>query len=185
LSGITGKQNRGRRLSSKELGEVYRQKGVLVLRRCKTILHEKAEAEDVLQEVFIRLMRYGQFEKAEEVPLAWLYRTAERCCFDRIKKIMREPAGISEEKLDSLEVPGVEARHQASEMIVRFLHKLDDKMKTVALMHYLDGMTQEQIAAELGWSRRTVGTKIKFLKKRAAKLAGHEKERESVSPLSY
>jgi RNA polymerase sigma-70 factor, ECF subfamily len=178
LSQSSGYQDK--RLPKHEVAELYRRTGVLVLRRCLLILTEKAEAEDVLQEVFIRLMRYGTFSKADQVPLAWLYRTAERCCFDRLRKLKREPAGIPEDLL--LTTPGGGAQHEAAELVLRFFHKMDDKLRQVALMHYLDGLPQEQIAAQTGWSRRTVGKKIKKLRQRAQRLAHSQKEDSRVSP---
>jgi DNA-directed RNA polymerase specialized sigma24 family protein len=54
--------------------QAYRQYGFLVLRRCRRILRDEAAGEDALQEVFVRLMRYGRaFQKAESKVL-WLSR---------------------------------------------------------------------------------------------------------------
>ena len=157
------------RLSRREVAEVYRRTGALVLRRCRLLLRD-GDAEDALQEVFIRLMRYGRFAGADQVPLAWLYRTAERCCFDRMRKRVREPAGLSPEMLDSLAIPGGGPRAEARELLTRFFHRLDDKLKQVALLHFVDGLPQERIALQLGWSRRTVGKKLEVLRQRAARL---------------
>lgn len=183
MSQSSGHQDK--RLPKHEVAELYRRTGVLVLRRCLLILAEKAEAEDVMQEVFIRLMRYGTFSKADQVPLAWLYRTAERCCFDRLRRLKREPAGIPEDKLQLLTSPGGGAQHEAAELVLRFFHKLDGKLRQVALMHYLDGLPQEQIASQTGWSRRTVGKKIKKLRQRAQRLARSQKEDSRVSPSTH
>jgi len=165
-----------RRLSQQQIAELYQRTGGLVLRRCNILLRNPAEAEDVLQEVFIRLIRYGDFARADEVPLAWLYRTAERCCFDRMRKRDREPTGIAEDLLNSLALPDAGKKHEAAELLMQFFHKLDPKLKQVALMYYLDGLPQERSAEELNWSRRTVGKKIKKLRQRADRLRARKEK---------
>ncbi|MFL5321303.1 MAG: RNA polymerase sigma factor, partial [Myxococcaceae bacterium] len=41
------------------------------------------------------------------------------------------------------------------------LMKLDERSREIALLHFLDGMTQEEIATRTGYSRKTVGVKLK------------------------
>ncbi len=151
------------------IAELYRRCGALVLRRCRLLLRDPAEAEDALQEVFVRLLMYGASLEGEPVPLSWLYRTAERCCFDRLRRRRREEpadeAALEREPAPLDEALGSEAR----EMLGRFFHRLPEKLKRLALLHYLDGLPQERIAEELGWSRRTVGKKLRALAERAAR----------------
>lgn len=56
------------------------------------------------------------------------------------------------------------------DLILRFLGNFDDRVKQVAVLHYLDEMTQEEIAAVTGWSRQTIFKKLAFLRTRAAAL---------------
>ena len=147
--------------------DAYNRKGALVLRRCRLILRDDAAAEDAFQEVFIRLMRYGDKLTADDIPLSWLYRTAERCCFDRMKKGRREVGFEPEVLNDLVQVPGPETSVETIELVFKYLHTLDDKLKQIAVLYYLDGLSQEEIAIEVGWSRRTVGKKLKQLTKHA------------------
>ncbi len=129
-----------------------------------------------MQEVYLRVMRYGTSLRSDHVPLAWLYRTAERCCFDRRRKRAREPVCERDELIEALSVPAGDARYEAGRLVLRFFDGLPEKLQRVALMHYVDGLTQERIAAELGWSRRTVGKKIAKLRSRAARMAHAHRE---------
>src|SRR5262252_3991385 len=138
-------------MTEEEVADAYRRYGSLVLRRCRRILRDDAAGEDALQEVFVRLMRYGHaFHKAESKVL-WLYRVADRCCFDLLAR---------------RGAPALEDR----EVILRFLASFDERLKQVAVLHYLDEMTQEEIAAATGWSRQTIFKKLAFLRSRAAAL---------------
>src|SRR5262245_35863165 len=78
-------------MTHEEIEHAYRQYGHLVLRRCQRILRGAPAAEDVLQEVFVRLWRYGDAYRAAESKLPWLYRVADRCCFDHLQGLSFKP----------------------------------------------------------------------------------------------
>lgn len=158
-------------MNREELADLYTQFGHLVYLRCLSILRNEAAAKDVLQEVFVRALRYQHSLDRSSCRLRWLYRTAERCCFDRIKKEKREvpvmPEVLSRVAQDGLPDAAAEAR----EVVLAFLSRFEPKVQQVAVLHYLDGLPQEEIATQLGWSRRTVGKKLTLLRQRARALA--------------
>jgi RNA polymerase sigma factor (sigma-70 family) len=55
-------------------------------------------------------------------------------------------------------------------VLLRFLDRFDDRVKQVAVLHYLDQMSQDEIAKATGWSRQTVFKKLAFLRERANSL---------------
>lgn len=153
-----------------EISDVYRQYGHLVARRCKRIVGHADRAEDALQEVFLRVWRYGEGFRGAESKVAWLYRVADRCCFDLIA-LDRKRREVSIDAGHEPIAGGSEShRVEDGEIVIRFLERFDDRLKQVAVLHYLDGMTQEEIAVATGWSRQTVIKKLAFLAERAEKL---------------
>jgi RNA polymerase sigma-70 factor (ECF subfamily) len=150
-----------------EVDEAYRRFGTLVLRRCRRILRDGSTAQDVLQDVFLRLWRYGDQFRAAESKVAWLYRVTDRCCFDHLSRVRDRP----EPRPDAMSSPpGISnpaSYLEDREIVMRFLARFDDRMKMIAVLHYLDEMTQEEIARETGWSRQTVFKKLLFLRERA------------------
>jgi RNA polymerase sigma-70 factor, ECF subfamily len=158
-------------MRDEEVAEAYRRYGPLVLRRCRRILRDRAAGEDALQEVFVRLMRYGRAFQQAESKVLWLYRVADRCCFDLLARRTARSKGLPLEQL------GEEAWQQSGagaledrEVILHFLASFDDRLKQVAILHYLDEMTQEEIASATGWSRQTIFKKLALLRSRAAAL---------------
>jgi RNA polymerase sigma-70 factor (ECF subfamily) len=152
-----------------EISTAYRAYGHLVLRRCKRILRRDNAAEDALQEVFLRLWRYGDAFGAAESKLGWLYRVADRCCFDilaRERKRAESELDPSDEAHAGRGVSSIEDR----EIVLRFLQRFDDDLKQIAILHYMDELTQEEIASATGWSRQTIVKKLAYLAERAARL---------------
>ena len=150
-----------------------------MLRRCQLLLKNPHEAEDALQDVFIRAMRYGGSLSQRDVPLAWFYRTAERVCFDRLEKRGREPLSeVEEGSVDRAAVdtvfPPASRRIEAADLVERFFHRLDPRLRRLAILHYVDGLPQERIASELSWSRRTVGKKLQGLRRSMRLMATRE-----------
>src|SRR5687768_1267942 len=78
-------------MKHEEIEEAYRRYGHLVLRRCRRILKDDAAAEDALQEVFLRLWRYGEAYLIADSKVSWLYRVADRCCFDQLARRRSRP----------------------------------------------------------------------------------------------
>jgi RNA polymerase sigma-70 factor (ECF subfamily) len=158
-------------MTDKEVAEAYQRYGPLVLRRCNRILRDHAAAQDVLQNVFVRLWKYGRAFELADSKVLWLYRVADRCCFDwlarrgvRRELSLADPTPEAEDR--STRISSVEDR----EVVLRFLDRFDDRVKKIAVLHYLDEMTQDEIAAATGWSRQTVFKKLIFLRQRAAAL---------------
>ncbi len=154
-------------MTHEDIADAYTRYGHLVLRRCQRILRDDAAAEDVLQEVFVRLWRYGDAYRKADSKVSWLYRVAERCCFDCLAR-RRTRAEASLGDLELVASEGAARAVEERQIVMRFLERFDDRVKQVAVLHYLDGLTQEEIAQATGWSRQTVFKKLELLRERAA-----------------
>jgi len=152
-------------LDEREVALAYQRYGHLVLRRCRVVTRDVALADDALQEVFMRLMRYGGAFRETDKPVRWLYRVADRVCFDLLRQRKRRAEVDTPEDLSvSSEVGTVVDR----DVVLRFLSKMDAQLQQIAVLHYVDGLTQGEIATEMGISRQTVNKKIATLHERAS-----------------
>ena len=152
-------------LTPTEASSLYARYGFLLLRRCRTILRDAASAEDALQLVFERLLRKGAGVREAEQPLRWLYRVADRCCFD----VLRSRNRTRESPMD--EEPADDARHPAVDIELRdsvmaLLARMDEDQQRLAVLLFVDGMSQGEIATELGVSRVTVNKRVQALRER-------------------
>jgi RNA polymerase sigma factor (sigma-70 family) len=165
-------------LTDHEIAAIYAQFGAVLLRRCLRMLGDRHAAEDALHEAFVKIWRYGASYREASSPLAWLYRTVDRVCVDVLGARVRR----GEESLDAgLEQLGGVSRDEVADwQLVRlFLHHLDERVQQVAVLYWVDEMTQDEIAAVTGWSRQTVCKKLGQLRERAAKLAIRLRAEES------
>lgn len=152
------------------VAQLYRCYGHLVWLRCQTILRDPSEAEDVMHDVFVRAIKYSHSLAKADSGLLWLYRTSERCCFDRLKKRRREVLVKPEDLARFVKGGFAQSAAEAKEVIIALLASCEPKVQQVALLYYVDGLRQEEIAQQLGWSRRTVIKKLGLLRAQALSL---------------
>jgi RNA polymerase sigma-70 factor (ECF subfamily) len=153
-----------------QLARLYEQYGYLVHRRCLQLVRRPEDAEDALQETFLRVKRYGAPREGGSM-LAWLYTIAQRCCFDLLERRGREPIA-DQEQLAVLEERGEGSPEDADRraMLGLALRQLDGKTRTIGVLHFLDGYTQEEVAEKTGYSRRTIGKKLQQFEDRIRQL---------------
>ncbi len=159
-------------LTHAELAESYRRFGTLVLRRSRRYLRDVADAYDVQQEVFFRLWRYGARYREAESKVGFLYRITDRCCFDLLaRRGSRREASLEDASPQSLATePTARSVVEHRDLAERFLSRFDERVQQVAVLHFVEEMTQEEIAGRTGWSRQTVFQKLALLRRRAAAL---------------
>ncbi len=155
----------GRGLSNSEVAEVYRRYGHLMLRRCRVVLRNVALAHDALQDAFIKIIRYGAELQNVDAKLRWLYRVADRCCFDVLSR--RERLEEDFKPVVDTGLPHPAVRLEVRDSVMSFLDRLEDRERTVAVLHFVDGCKQGEIAEEMGWSRQTVNKKLQAIRQMA------------------
>ena len=141
------------------LTELYTRYGHLVHRRCLALVRHPADAEDALQETFLRARRYGS--SAPDNALSWLYAIASNVCFDLLPKRTREaPHEADDAAALDLRREGGDEDGDTRAVFGAVLRQVDGTTREMGVLHYLDGYTQEEIATRTGYSRKTVGKKL-------------------------
>ena len=148
-----------------EVEQLYRQYGSLVLRRARSILRNEDEAMDVMQEVFVRVIRNIDAFRGDASPTTWLYRITTNLCLNRIRDRKRQRQKLEAEGPPATDSSG--GGHGARIDIYRVLEFMPAKAAEPALFHYVDGMSHREIAELLGIPRRTVSNRIKVFDKLA------------------
>jgi RNA polymerase sigma factor (sigma-70 family) len=150
-------------MSADSLEELYRRYGPLVLRRCRQLLRESAEAEDALQEVFMQIVRNPHLVSAE-FPSSLLYRMATNICLNRLRRATRRAETGDEKILATLAAEDdVESRSAAGRLLDRVFRRHPESTRVMAVLHYVDGLTLEEVARETALSVSGVRKRLRAL----------------------
>ncbi len=152
-----------RGLTASEVSEVYRRYGPLLERRCRLLLRDDVLAEDALHELCATLLRRGEPLRDAASPFRWLCRAVERTSLDLLRRRKRVREALPIDDVDALgPAPGVDV--DARRAVLEALDALLPDQQTLAIMLFVDGMTQSEAADELGVSRVTVNKRAQELR---------------------
>lgn len=159
-------------LSRAEVEALYRKYGPLVRRRARGILGNDAEADDMTQEVFARvLLAMGEF-RGQSQPSTWLYRITTNLCLNRLRDTRRRRARLDEGEraADPALRPGAAAAPGSVLVLRELLARLPPELAEVAVHYHIDEMDQAEIASALGVARRTIGYRLERLREEVRRL---------------
>jgi RNA polymerase sigma-70 factor (ECF subfamily) len=160
------------------LAEQYRQHASLVFGRCLVMSGgDRAWAEDVTHDVFIRLMEHAEALDRTTSLAPWLMTVAYRLCAHRLRhertiwQRVRAALFAESQAAGPAPDPPPAARAEDVEALAARLRSslgaLPPKERAAVTMRYLDGFSQAQIAQALGHSEGYVS---KLLTRAVAKL---------------
>ena len=138
-----------------------------------------AAAEDISQDVFVRVYtRLGQF-RCESEFTTWLYRLVANACRDEFRRRKRRPATTQLQEGNCIPGGSVSEaflRLELSETVLSALNELPPDMRLTVLLRYFEDMSYEDIAAALHCSQGTVASRLNRSLKTLARKLAHLKE---------
>lgn len=139
--------------------DLYRSYGAAVRRRAQSVLGSPDDAEDALQDIFIKAIDHRDGFRNAASPRTWLYRVTMNHCLNvkrdgtRRRRLIDVKVAPATRKSDV----SLDARVQMS----RLMGTAPDDVRDAAACFYFGGLTQDETAEALGVSRRTVGNRLK------------------------
>lgn len=155
----------------KALGEFYDLFAGLANGLALRILRDTADAEDVVQEAFVQVWRQaGRYDPRRGSPQAWLCTIARTRALDRLRRRVSR-------REDTTEAPPATADAPQTEEAMTVRKALDglstDQRRALELAYY-EGLTQTEIAQELGEPLGTIKTRIRTAMIRLREALGSE-----------
>ena len=122
----------------------------------RKVLPQKADAEDVIQTLYFKLVDTELPADVWKDPKGYLYRTVVNACHDwrRARKSRREKQGV--EKLEIEEPRSGQAHENAVHEVEHLLDSLDDDIARIVMLHADNGFSDAEIAGMMGASRSKV-----------------------------
>jgi RNA polymerase sigma-70 factor, ECF subfamily len=133
-----------------EIEQAFRTHHGLVFRTAYRITGNAADAEDVLQTVFLRLVRRGPHADALENPESYLRRAAINAALDVIRSRQANPT------VELPDLPVEIASNDTGDLrqaLGRALTQLKPRPAEVFALRFLEGLSNPQIARMLGISQ--------------------------------
>jgi len=141
-----------------ELADMYREHHAMVFRTAYRVTGNAADAEDVLQTVFLRMVRREDSADAIERPENYLRRAAVHAALD-VVRARREPAAVD---LDRLPAGGGSRPDEGDlrELLRHALSELPPRSAEIFTLRFFEGLTNPEIATALGISSITVAVTL-------------------------
>ena len=129
--------------------------GSTVYRLALTRMQNIADAEDVYQDVFMRLLEHTAAFESDEHLKAWLLRVTINRCHDFARLSWnRRTGGLEQEHVD---IPAPDAFRAD---IWEVVGALPPDLRTTVHLHYAEGYSTEEIARIAGCKPSTVRTRL-------------------------
>lgn len=131
-------------------------------------------AEDVLQEVFITFYRKLRWLREPAALRAWVLRIASRTAFKHLRRrrSLTEVEQAEDLACEEPELP--ELGHEWREKIPRWIAQLSPASRAVIVLHYLNGLSLEQVGGILELPLGTVKSRLGYGLRRLRELAEPE-----------
>ena len=137
----------------------------MVWRLCRIHLDNKSDCEDVLQEVFFRLLRNTVEFENEEHRKAWLCRVTLNLCKDMKKSFWKRKVG-------PLEETEVLWENDEERAVTEAVMKLPDQQRSVVHLHYYEGYSIPEISQMTGRKENTLYSDLNRARKHLRSVLG-------------
>ena len=144
-------------MTSQQFNTEYLPLAPMLYRIAFHILEQQDEAEDAVQETFLKLWEIR--DKLDDVESAKAYsiRILKNECLDRLRKakksvpadqvLVREPISPADEQIDA---------RRRLEKVLGAIKSLPDSQKQVLLLRTVEGLSYEEISKKMGMSQLTL-----------------------------
>jgi RNA polymerase sigma-70 factor (ECF subfamily) len=149
--------------------EIYERHVNMIYQVSFSYMKNKADTEDIVEDVFVNLMKTKIMFKDVEHEKAWLLRTAINLCKNSLKHWRRKNLNI-----DDYENLPDKNPFKVNETLNAVM-ELPDKYKEVIYLHYYEGYTSDEIAKMLKKNQSTIRNHLQEARKILKEVLENEK----------
>lgn len=125
---------------------------------------DKAETDDLLQEVFLKALLLGRSFCAIDNPRAWLFQVARNMLIDRLR-LSREQVSLPDDLCAETEPP-VDTVDALTQCLPRVLSELSAEDREAVTLCDLNGITQQEFADRAGISLPAAKSRVQRARRR-------------------
>lgn len=145
-------------IREQQLCRMVNQYQTSLLRLCYMQLHDKALAEDAVQETFLKAYKGMEAFRADSTEKTWLMRIAVNTCRDMLRSAWLRHL---DRRVTPEQLPEPAAPPETEDVSLTLeVMQLPQRHREVILLYYYENMTVEEIAQALGVSKSTVSARL-------------------------
>jgi RNA polymerase sigma-70 factor (ECF subfamily) len=138
---------------------LYEKYGHMIFGRCLKILHDKEEAADAMQTVFLKLLEQGDTIRDPERTVAWIFSAATNHCFNQLRSRKKFDPAIDPHLLAGDD--DFTSRIADREVIGLLMANLDTKTRQVVYLTHVEKLDQQDIQRVTGLSPATIRRRLR------------------------
>ena len=159
---------------AEDLEDAFREHSRLVYRTAYSVTGSAQDAEDVVQTLFLQLLRRGFPPEFKENPKGYLYRAAVNLSLNAVKSRRRQATAVDPEKLEVAD-HGPDERDSAAKddlqaRLVDAIATLNPRAVEMLILRYEHDTSEAEIGRLLGTSRAVVAVTLFRARARLKKL---------------
>jgi len=158
---------------SPDFEEVFREYSSMIYRTARAVTGNAEDAEDVLQTVFLRIIRSEYSGQLRKNPKAYLYRAAVNLSLDVLRARSRR---TFTHEVDRLETPSATSNARFDDELHRRLNdalaSLSPEAAYILVLRYVHDYSDAEISKLLGTSRSTIAVRLFRLRASLKKTLG-------------
>jgi len=141
------------------------------------VLGNPADAEDLLQEIFLAAHRKLESFRGESALGTWLYRLAMNLCLDHLRSRATRSGQLTDALDDEFGLDDVSSRRLAERTVTkmdleRALAQLPAGCRTAFVLHDVEGLEHREVAAALGIAEGTSKSQVHKARMRLRAMLG-------------
>jgi len=155
-------------MSPETLSAIIDRYGQMILRTAYMYLRDRQKAEDVCQEVFLRVFRDNRAFDSEEHEKAFLLRVTINLCKDQLKSFWNKRIVLDDTKepVPEGDIADKVASDEARRALYESVLALPEAFKDVVLLYYYEGYNTREISETLKIPDATVRSRLKRARER-------------------
>jgi len=138
-------------MTEKEFHKIYLSLAETFYRVAFYILETEDDAEDAVQELFLKLWKQRDSLEGTLNPKAYAMTLLRNLCLDRIRQVRKfDGAEITEDAAGSYDADASMDQKERLEKVLAAIKSLPDKQRKVLILRTIKGLSYEEIATETG-----------------------------------
>jgi RNA polymerase sigma factor (sigma-70 family) len=149
--------------------ELYNKHAPQVLRMCMAYTDNEAQAQDFLQETFIKVWQHQETYRGDAKISTWIYRIAVNTCLSHIRSAKNKMPAELQENFDTADDLSGVTKEQHIKQLYKAIHQLPETDRLIISM-VLEEIPYDEIASTVNITEGNLRVKIHRIKQELTKI---------------